>query len=393
MTTATAGTTEKVRLLGLCLDPCDVLFFRDGRPFAAASYGESGMPGPQTLAGALYTRLLEQAGCDANGFKDLGRLIGEGNDFTSAADEVCGAGWIGQVRVRGPWFCRVVQSRQQVADVFTPVPATLHQPKSHRGQDRRLVRFDPLEKAISLPGWAPALPTMRALWSTEHVATEPLAGFLTRTGLRVFLEGGVPEVSNDHFLPAEEIFGYDRRTGIGVEADRYTAEKGLIYGARFLALKPGMALYAEVALPPAAPVATFSGQQGLPLGGEGRHVLLQEVEPFGWPDARPRGGQGTLVLLTTPGLFDSSQRGQNWKPVCLDEHSRLAAAAVAGYLPVSGWNLATGGPKPNRFAVPAGSVYFLEGTAEDLPSDCLADNPEDRLQGWGCFVRGVWNDV
>ena len=53
MTTATAGTTQKVRRVGLRLDPCDVLFFRDGRPFAAASHGESGMPAPQTLAGAL----------------------------------------------------------------------------------------------------------------------------------------------------------------------------------------------------------------------------------------------------------------------------------------------------------------------------------------------------
>ena len=66
---------------------------------------------------------------------------------------------------------------------------------------------------------------------------------------------------------------------------------------------------------------------------------------------------------------------------------------MAGSLPVSGWNMATGGPRPTRFAVPAGSVYFLEGAAEFLSNDCLADSPDDRIQGWGCFARGVWNDV
>lgn len=393
MTTATTGTTEKVRLFGLRLDPCDVLFFRDGRPFAAASHGESGMPTPQTLAGAICTHLLQQAGCDASGFRNLGRLVAVGQDFAAAAEEVCGAGWIGGIRVRGPWFSHVDKGRRQVDDVLSPMPATLHHPKAHREHGRRLIRLDPLEKKCSLPGWVPPLPGMRPLWSKEHVATERMSGYLTRKGLQVFLEGGAPEVSDEHLLPAEEVFDYDRRTGIGVEVDRYTAEKGLIYSARFLSLQPGVALYAEVVLPPAAPDTLFSGQQSLRFGGEGRHVLVEKVEPFDWPTARPRNGQGILVLLTTPCLFDPTRPGQNWRPACFDDQSGLVGAAVTGFLPVSGWNLATGGPKPNRFAVPAGSVYFLQGMAEDLPSDCLADSPEDRLQGWGCFARGVWNDV
>jgi len=71
----TAGqTSAATRHVGLCLEPCDVLFFRDGRPFAAASYGEGGLPQPQTLVGALCTRLLEIAGCDADRFERLGRL-------------------------------------------------------------------------------------------------------------------------------------------------------------------------------------------------------------------------------------------------------------------------------------------------------------------------------
>ena len=56
---ARAGAT-----VGLRIDPLDVLFFRDGRPFTPASRGASGLPTPQTLAGAVRTHLLQHAGCD-----------------------------------------------------------------------------------------------------------------------------------------------------------------------------------------------------------------------------------------------------------------------------------------------------------------------------------------
>ena len=363
MSTAVTAITESAREFALRMDPCDVLFFRDGRPFTEASHAESGLPSPQTLAGAVRTGLLEQAGCDAHGFRKLGALIAEGNAFAAAADAVCGAGWIGQVQVRGPWFCRGAKDHLQEVEVLAPVPVTLHQPKSGGAHDRRLVRLDPLHKHVSLPGWIPPLPGMRPLWSNEHAATQRTSGYLTRQGLQVFLQGGVPAVSDSQLLPAEEIYTFDHRTGIGVDVDRYTAEEGLIYGASFLALKPGFALYAEVTLPTAAPARIFSGRQSLPLGGEGRRVVVERVNPFRWPEAKPGNGQGTLVLLTTAGLFASTQPSRGWMPACFNERSPLLGTAVGSSQPVSGWDLASGGPKPNRFAVPAGSVYFLQGAA------------------------------
>jgi len=146
-------------------------------------------------------------------------------------------------------------------------------------------------------------------------------------------------------------------------------------------------------LPDAAPATAFAVQHAMRFGGEGRHVTLEEVEPFAWPSAAPHDGQGALIVLTTAGLFGSAAPSQSWKPHCFDDRSRLVSAAVAEALPVSGWNLAARGPKPTRYAAPAGSVYFLERTAEHLADECLADSAEDRLQGWGCFARGVWNDV
>ncbi|HPP52176.1 MAG TPA: type III-B CRISPR module-associated Cmr3 family protein, partial [Thermoguttaceae bacterium] len=57
-------TTSGKQRVGLWLESLDVLFFRDGRPFSAATRVRSGPPMPQTLAGAIWTALLRQAGCD-----------------------------------------------------------------------------------------------------------------------------------------------------------------------------------------------------------------------------------------------------------------------------------------------------------------------------------------
>ncbi len=50
--------------VGLRPEALDVLFFRDRRPFAAAGRDTTGLPMPQTVAGALRTALLEAHGRD-----------------------------------------------------------------------------------------------------------------------------------------------------------------------------------------------------------------------------------------------------------------------------------------------------------------------------------------
>ena len=287
---------------------------------------------------------------------------------------------------------------QVVADVFTAVPATLRQVKNGGTQSWSLLRLDPLDQKTTLPGWRPPLPGMRPLWSKQHVASQRQAGYLTREGLQVFLEGGVPDTCDEHLLTGGEIFGFDQRARMSLGAQRSSGGTGSIAGTSFLSLKPGMAFYAEVTLPAAAPAKSFTVPRPLRFGGEGRRVLARQVESFPWPAAAPEHpfagrGQGTLVVLTTPGLFDSTRSGQRWLPRCFGDHAPLVAAAMGEWLPVSGWNKAAGMPKPTRFAVPAGSVYYLEGGAEFLSDDCLSDSPDDRMQGWGCIARGVWNDV
>ncbi len=107
--------------IGLCLEPLDVLFFRDGRPFAAATRATSGQPVPQTLAGAVWTALLTKFGCD---FERLAEEVRR----RPIREAVLAAGtpeWLVEVSVRGPWLARSSVTDGDGPDVLVPAPAML----------------------------------------------------------------------------------------------------------------------------------------------------------------------------------------------------------------------------------------------------------------------------
>jgi len=375
-------TTPTMKPIGFCLQPLDVLFFRDGRPFTGSERSVSGLPLPQTLAGTIRTALLRLAGCN---FGRLRQEIETGQSFAQAVTQACHQEhhWIGQLAVRGPWLARQ-ENETDNFEVFVPVPASLHQEKHQ--QSGCLHRLFPLPIG-QLPGWNPPQEQqgLRALWLKHPSPTEPATGYLTSQGLRRFLAG--EEVTSKDVVAPDDLFGFDYRTGIGISPDRLVAEESQIFGRGFLSLKKNVFLYAEIKVPADAPAeALFDQIKTLTLGGEGRYATLNRLpSPFAWPDNNlPKENKKPLIMLTTPCPFQAG-----WKPRMLD--GRLVAAAVPGSIAFSGWDLARGGPKPTRFAVPAGSVYFLDSLPDNLP-DALSDLPEDRVQGWGCYLKGVWTD-
>lgn len=365
--------------IGLYLEPLDVLFFRDGRPFTGAERSVSGLPLPQTVAGAIRTALLRSVDCD---FGRLGEAMENGASFPDAVEKSCASehGWIGGLVARGPWLARRGGGNDDV-DVLVPVPATLHREKQTSEVLRRLV---PLGEG-QLPGWNPPddQKGLRPLWLKHWAATEPASGYVTPEGLDQFLHGN--EVTGNNIVPADELFGLEYRTGIGIAPDRLVAEDSQIFGRGFLALRRGVCLYAEVVVPDGASDGALLDEiKAIPLGGEGRHATLRRVAPFTWPKVNAQRKQKPLILLTTPCAFKAG-----WKPRALD--GRLVSAAVPGPLAFSGWDLARGGPKPTRFAVPAGSVYYVNSLPEQW-ADTLAESDEVRQQGWGCCLTGVWSD-
>jgi len=427
MSLDTPKTTDRLEWVGLWLEPLDVLFFRDGRPFGAAMRAQTGQPMPQTLAGAIWTALLRQAGCHFPTLISVHRshqkqqasrgpegpksphAFGVRNDLAlrEAIRQAGGPEWIFQVQVRGPWLARqdrtrssaspgtvpdtltefrypelVRSGKSQALEVLVPVPAVLYTPKGKKegSGDRELLYANPLPTSQTPPGWKPPIEGLRPVWIKTREDMELVRGYLTLEGLWRILQGQVP--TKEQLVPEEKLFDYDHRTGIQIEMDRLTSEESQIYAISLLALQKGVGFYAEVGLPPEG--ATMLRQiPCLQWGGEGRNVLLEQVQQLcQWPKGEPTNGLKPFLVLTTPGLFD-----RGWCPGVLADH--LAAAAVPGEVAVSGWDLARGGPKPARFAAAPGSVYFLHQLPENL-SDALSDQEEDRQQGWGCYVQGVW---
>lgn len=342
--------------IALTLSPLDVLFFRDGRPFDAESRAAGGLPTPQVVAGALRTALLEAHGAR---FDETPRAV----LFARLVAEKCPrAAWIADVRVRGPWL-------EKGGTVLVPTPAVLHTRKKIPGG--AVTRLAPLPGGL-LPGWAAG---RRPLWAAGEAVTVPAGGFITLAGLQRFLAG--EDVAAADLVLPDDLYLFDDRTGLEINAQRLSAEPGRLFGVRFLVLKDGVRLYVEVDVPDGAPTDPFAGVRFVALGGEGRRARLDPAALVRWPEHLS--GPKRLLLLTTPGLFGGAI------PTALE--GRLAAAAVPGPVAVSGWDLARHGPKPTRFAVPAGAVYFLNDNTEVSPASA---DPE---LGFGVTLTGGWTDA
>ena len=359
--------------LTLEIEPLDVLFCGGGRSLEPACRVESSTPTPQVLAGALRTWLLERTGAD---LALLGRAMRRGADFASATAEQGGeVARVGKVGFRGPWFAkdgeRVVQvptTVQRVDDGDSPL---VERPA--------LCRFDPLATDVVAPGWSAELAGMRPLWRRSAAPSRPCRGFLRSPGLQRFLDGEPPPA--DELLKEASVYVRESRHGIGVNSRTNTAEESLIYQIDVLRLARGVRLEVDLVGSSADLAICPEAETTIALGGEGRRAIVRRrSRARTWPRGDPANGDGRLILLTTPGLFDG------WRPPGLD----LVAASVRGNLPVSGWDLARGGPKRTRFAVPAGSVYFLAPGSAPPPGDSLCPG-DDGQAGWGAFVEGEWN--
>lgn len=348
------------------LEPLDVLFFRDGRPFDAAPRAATAGPIPQAIAGALRTWLLSYLNAD---FTALGSVIKRGGSFREAtAMQSSAVSAVGRLGIRGPWF---VKDHERLV----PTPATI---EVENGSGGALHRLDPL--ADGLPGWSPPANDMRPLWRRSRGATRARRGYIGRAALERFLSGSLPHA--DEIVDSDALFGFEDRVGIGVAPDAQTAGEGMIYSVRLMRLCRGVTLAVDLVGARDDLSVCPDDSDVLLLGGESRRAIVRRSpEVHSWPEASAGTADGRLVLLTTPAPF------AGWRPHGLP----VVAAAVPGNVPISGWDMARGGPKPNRFAVPAGSVYFCgreTGRANGADSLCSG---EDAAVGWGTCLEGKWN--
>jgi CRISPR-associated protein Cmr3 len=375
------NTSASTEWVGLRLEPLDTLFFRDGRPFDAATRVAGGLPNPQALAGALRTVLLAREGFRFDKFARERKRA----DVEQALRACDAPPWVTEAHFRGPWLGL---DRGNTVEPLLPSPAVLA-PAKESGWSRAW----PLDS--DLPGWND-LDGLLPLWRRREPDPKADGGFLTLEGLKQFLNVIDPPETARH--EPDKLYGFDNRIGIGINKHTLTSEEGELYGIRLLSLRPkvmrdgqmlpAVCLYAEMQPGPEAPARPWFSDTPVPFGGEGKYVRVEEVPARDWPKPNLKRAR-SLWYLATPTFLQPSEQSHRPLP------KGVKAAASGPGVAISGWDVARNGPKATRFAVPAGAVYFFEeaGSETRFVSDNGGRSADDWLrEGWGFALQGAWKE-
>jgi len=379
----------------LSLTPRDPLVARDGRPFGAGSgtrMKSLDWLSPSVTAGALRT------------------MLGKQNPAAFSEQVVAG---LKQIEVAGPlplWD----------GTLFLPCPHDFAL-RAEGSKPRDCFRLRPLPslnddycdlpdarlRPVLLPGtveeeFKPDVPP--SLWSMQK-----MRGWLLEKAFP-------PPPAKDDRRKLGPTCGFldalprDERTHVKILPGTGAAAEHFLYSTASLAFHEGVTIALRIT------GADNVGVGGLhPVGGERRlaHWATAAADPWQCPTdistALTTAGRIRMVLAT-PALFRSG-----WKPGWLDDQLegtppgttvklRLTGVATDRWRAVSGFGLETGlmGPKPIRRTVPAGGVYFFEYVEGDrktlattgwlAPVSDLAEDGQDRRDGFGLALWGIWNE-
>jgi CRISPR-associated protein Cmr3 len=388
----------------LFIEPLDVLFFRDGKPFTA---GEAHMaqslfpPTALTFQGAIRTAILAASGIDFQRYQTV-QDGAEDAEALSLVEEIGGAATFGHLRLRGPFVTTMpAQGAQAVsAEAWYPCPTdVVTSRKARAGLFTRLRPFEEQAWTSDLP------PEMLSPWAFDSARIETARGFLSQPDLEHYLAGEVPR----GVCPESSFVVREPRIGIALAGTRKVVDEGKLYTIEMLRLRTddgrrvGFILDVEG--------TTRLPQKGLiALGGERRAATYDRIEERPFPaspdvvEAIERSHR-FLLYLATPAIFESEPR---WLPDFIEADSfsgtwqgvtiRIISVAAGRPMPIGGWDLARGHPKAMLPAVPAGSVYWCEvvsGAGEAIMQGFHGQCLSSRLAeiGFGLTFVGRWPHV
>lgn len=400
----------------LWIEPLDVLFFRDSKPFTAGEgfRAKSAFPPtPYPFVGAIRSRVLTDLGVDFQIFKTLTKTSAMNRD--KEIIEVIGTteeGDYGKLEFRGPFLARRKQDKYY--ELIFPVPFDLF-------EKQRLSPLADLPADVQFnPPHDAGRPTL--LWSRESLGRELKDVFLSSHDLSTYLRGAALRKEDWK----QKLFERELRVGIALEAGRRTVKEGMFYMPEMLRLtdKVGFVLgVAGLSFTSSSIKYNLPREGLLQLGGEGRaacYKIITDGNPLEVMEQLSGTIKGKIgstkrfkLYLASPAIF-----ANGWLPDFITDRAslegsieglrvRLVAAAVGKPLPIGGWDLAHNRPKTMYKAVPPGSVYFFkleEGEAKDVVEmfhlKCRVQETVDseelkrkRLEkiGFGLTLVGCWD--
>lgn len=354
------------------LEPRDTLVVRDGRPLTdgASEMRSLDFPWPSTVAGLVRTRI---------GLSPEGR-------FNMTPEEAR------RIAIRGPLLARV-----------TPGPAELLVPAARdcvvypHGDAlcRHRLGPKPLPAGTSTDLCGLEVVAFLAEAPEGKPASRPPA-FWTWPEMELWLTTPANVID---LLPGAGHRGpvHETRVHVAIDPETGTAVDGALFstdGLRF-ASREVRTTPERLALAFDCEDARLAAKVGVVVAGGERRPAFLRASPVEFP-APPEGlisseARRYRLVLLTPGLF---KRGYRPETV---PGARIVAAVVPRPQVVSGWDMALGGPKPTRRAVPAGSVFWVELEDGVKPAawvrerwlSSLCEDEQDASDGFGLAVVGV----
>lgn len=325
--------------LSLFLRPVDVWLFGDGRPFdvGIGNRAESIFPPyPTVVQGAFRTYRLLIHQTDLSDQKAIQALVGPPDGF-------------GALRLRGPFLAQ--KEKEGIVRYF-PQPADAIVDGETLIPPRVAAPPDTLKSGAPLPllfQWeGEAEKHAHNLWVREDALLEYLKGKATN---------GIPE---------QRLFSREERLGIGMDDRRVTVES-MLYEAEFIRPAPGVGLLVEM---DGFPKEEWERGGILHLGGDKRMAVFEAVEAPHRP-ALPKQATRFKLYFATPACFENGWCPADWGKF-FAHPVKLVAAALQRYETRGGFNRAfrntnANAHRPSRRFIPAGSVYYFEGSPELRP--------------------------
>ncbi|GFP27359.1 type III-B CRISPR module-associated protein Cmr3 [Candidatus Hakubella thermalkaliphila] len=401
----------------LFIRPLDTQFYRDGRPFEAGIEAEALStfpPYPRTIYGALRACILSHHLSHVWGtnWTDKGLKTVVGTPSTPSS--------LGSLTIRGPMVARDLTGDGTNIQIFYPAPRDLAKSKDTDTYILVSPRMDqaPLTKISDL--------TYSGLYpcgSETTLRLEESERLLSHDYLVPYLTGQPPQLPKIH--NPIHIYQMEPRIGIGLSRLRRTIEIGLLYAVPYVRMQDESQAQGGLVVEVAGDDGLLPESGFLRLGGDSRPAEYKKVGNIDWDPvlnavrAKIMETGRFKAYLITPSIFN-----KGWFPDFLSVQTnglignlpgttlkvQLLGACVGRAIPIGGFDLVAGHPKPIQKAVPAGSVYFFKfqdwrawdgatrrGNVDQLLDNLFYQSLTDRTnpqrswkEGFGLNLIGGW---
>jgi CRISPR-associated protein Cmr3 len=348
--------------------PNDVLFFRESRDFTAgqAHVGRTIEPLPHTVAGALMGALFAMGAYDLLNLK-----VSEKNVSKKPNEEE----WRPGFSIEGVFL-------HSGGEPLFRIPMDIVETEQGPAELRPYWPIEREEPAVyaRVEGQGSSGETLRF---------SPVAGFADWKFLENYL-GGKPPFDR---IPAGEPYVKEERVGIALDGSK-TNVQSMFYRTEFLRLHETWKSYAGIAVYPSAEservLREHLGNSGiLKLGGESRFAEFRFTEGTLPLPGRKEVKEGTVirVYLATPAVGPLGKlKGEILSE--LNGKATFLKLFTGRRLPVTGWDMVARMPKPMKYALPAGTVFWFRAEEKlQLPEKIVVG--EMTWAGYGLAFTGV----